>query len=487
MDPWFANFGQISFGVADLDGAVRFWERQLGVGPWSVFKGLTFDAQYEGRRVSFPFDVAIGWHDGRVVELMHVLGDGPSPLHDALNRPIIGLQRLASITDDIERDGRTAAARGLERYASGNAGGQRFAYYRSSAAPGVILELLERTPGFATLCDELAARAAAYRPPAAPAPTEPSPPPPAATMRAAMLSGYGGPELFAVQHVPVPVPGAGQVRIRVAGAAVNPVDVKLRRGALKDWMPLRFPARLGGDVSGIVDALGAGADGFRIGDRVAGFVAPDSDGAYGEWLVAPVATLVRVPARLDLADAAAYPTGVLTGVQLVERGIGVRAGDRLLVTGAGGSTGRAAVLAALEAGARVHAGVRASSRDAVADLDLAGVIDLADAAALAAAGPFDAIADTVGGAVAEALFAHVRPDGVVASIAMPPPVPPPGATQRFCSLIVRFDRVRLERFMRDHVMPVAHRLPLEQVEKAHRLIEAGGVGGKIVLRPDLVR
>lgn len=486
-DPWFGNFGQISFGVTDLQMAVRFWERQMGVGPWSLFYGLTFDAKFEGRRVSFPFDVAIGWHDGRIVELIHVLGDGPSPLHDGLNRPIIGLQRLASVTDDIERDRRAAEARGLEPYASGNAGGQRFTYYRSNAAPGVILELLERTPSFTTLCDDLAARAAEYQAVDAPVQIMPSVPPSVATMRAALLSAYGGPELFSVGQVPVPVPGSRQVRIKVAGAAVNPVDGKLRRGLLKEWMPLRFPARLGGDVSGTIDAIGSDVDDFRVGDRVAGFVAPNVDGAYGEWLVAPAVALVRVPERVDLADAAAYPTGVLTGVQLIEAGIRPRAGDTLLVTGAGGSTGRAAVLSAIEAGARVYAGIRASSREAVADLDVAGVIDLSDPQALAAAGPFDAVADTVGGAVAEGLFAYVRPDGIVASIAMPPPVPPAGATQRFCSLIVRFDRERLERFMRDHTMPVAHRLPLEETGEAHRLLEAGGVGGKIVLQPSMGR
>jgi NADPH:quinone reductase-like Zn-dependent oxidoreductase len=158
------------------------------------------------------------------------------------------------------------------------------------------------------------------------------------------------------------------------------------------------------------------------------------------------------------------------------------------VTGAGGSSGRAALLAALDAGAQVFAGVRASSRGAVQDLPVAGVIDLADAAALAAAGPFDFIADTVGGATAEQLFSLLKPGGVFASTAFPPPNPPPESSQRFTALVVSFDRARLERFARELAsknrrMPVAQRLPLAEVAQAHRLMEQGGVGGKILLLP----
>lgn len=181
------------------------------------------------------------------------------------------------------------------------------------------------------------------------------------------------------------------------------------------------------------------------------------------------------------------PTGGLTGTQLIELGIRPARGAKGLVIGAGGSTGRAAVIAALDAGVQVYAGVRATSRDAMADLPVAGVIDLADEAALAAAGPFDFLADTVGGAVAEALFTHVKADGVVGSSAFPPPVPPAGSTQRFVSLVVTFDGPRLARFSRERLqrfpMPVAHTLPLSEAGRAHTLMEQGGVGGKIVLVP----
>lgn len=488
---WLGPIKQISYTTDNLDRLVGFWETRVGVAPWSIYRGLTLNMRYEGKATSLPFHVALGMHGDTVIELIQVLGDGPSPFHDALNRPIIGLQRLASISSNIEQDSQTAVAQGMEQFADGvDVTGQRYRYFRSADAPGVILELLEDIPSFSDFISRLEARARGYSLAQASVvvPSQKVLASSNALMRTAQIHGYGGPEQFLIEQVAEPQPGPGEIRVRISAAAINPVDIKSRRGVLKDWMPLTFPARLGGDVAGVVDAIGEGVTQFRIGDRVMGMVNPMSNGAYAEKIVFHAAAFARVPATLDLVEAAALPTGVLTGTQLVEQAIQPRLGSIGLVTGAGGSSGRAAVLAALDAGTVVYAGVRASSRDAVSDLPVAGVIDLSDEAALRAAGPFDFVADTVGGEAAEKLFAHVTPQGVVASTAFPPPNPPPGSTQRFVSLIVSFDRARLEKFARDlsekkRVMPVAHRFPLSEVSKAHALMEQGGVGGKIVLIP----
>lgn len=492
---WFANFGQISFGTSDLRRTVAFWETQLGIGPWVVFRGLTMDALHEGERINMPFDVALAWHDGRVIELIQAHGDGPSPLHAGLNQPMIGLQRLASVTADIEGDAKLAESKGMTLITAGDAAGQRFFHYRSDEAAGVILELLELTPSFEKFIGQLRRRAERYQTREARMTAEAiaisstvEPVTPGGTMKAARLSGFGDPDRFQIDEVPVPTPGPGQVRIRMAGAAINPVDIKARKGVLGEFVTLAFPAQLGGDVSGIVDAVGSGVSCFRPGDRVAGMINPFANGAYAEFVVADESGLVIVPAELDLADAAALPTGVLTGTQLVEIGIVPRVGDRVLVTGAGGSTGRAAVLALLAAGAIPIAGVRASGRAAIADLPVEAIIDLTDPAQVAALAPVDAIADTAGGEIAERLFSVLKPDGVFASIAVPAAVPPDDANQRFCAVYVRPDPQRLVRFMNDMVrtgqtMPIAHRFPLDQVGAAHRLMEAGGVGGKIILTP----
>ena len=484
---WFENFGQISFAVPEIKDAITFWEEQIGIGPWIVYRGLNMTALYEGKQISTPFDVALTWHDGRLIELIQAAGDGPSPLHDNFNRATVGLQRLASITDDIERDGRAAEARGMELFVEGEAAGQRFLYYRSKAAPGVILELLERTPSFDAMLKELQARSANYKPMPARAPVAASGKAAAKSMKTALLKDYGGPENFYLGEEPIPVPGKGEVRVRVAAAGVNPADMKGRQGKLREYGELDFPARLGGDFSGVVDAIGENVRGVKIGDRVAGFVFPFANGTYGEFVVAPEGSLTPVPEQLDLADAAAIPTGVMTGIQLIDIGVMPKPGDRVLVVGAGGSTGRAAVYACVDAGAVPIAGVRRANLDLVADLGVETVA-LDDEAALKALGLLDAVADTIGGKSAEKFFAYLKPQGAFASVAAPAPVPPPHATQRFSNVIVRFDQARLCRYIADMIRlgrtaPIAHRLPLSQAAEAHRLLEAGGVGGKILLLP----
>jgi NADPH:quinone reductase-like Zn-dependent oxidoreductase len=307
-------------------------------------------------------------------------------------------------------------------------------------------------------------------------------------IKAAVAENYGGPEVLTYREVPEPLPGPGELLLKVAAAAVNPVDVKLRNGGLSMFLPLEFPAQLGGDVSGTVEAVGAGVTNFAPGDRVIGMINPAKDGAYAEKIVAPADAFVKIPNTLDLVDAAALPMAALTGAQLIELGIKPKPGDRILVTGAAGSVGRAAVYSAAAAGATVVAGIRAGARKAVEGLPIAAAVDLGDAAAVAAAGPFDAIADTIGGRLAERLCAHIKPGGKLASVVSPAPLAPVGSSVVSVPVWVAFDGPRLSQFLNDVVtkgwtIPVAHRLPLAEAAKAHALLEAGGLHGKILLIP----
>jgi NADPH:quinone reductase-like Zn-dependent oxidoreductase len=316
----------------------------------------------------------------------------------------------------------------------------------------------------------------------------PQPVRPDRTIRAAVIAGYGPPGVFEYRAVPEPIPGAGEILIKTAAAAVNPVDTKLRSGAFALFMPLEFPAQLGGDVSGTVEALGAGVTGLKAGDRVVGMINPARNGAYAEKVVAPAASCIAIPAALDLVDAAALPMGVMTGVQLAEVGARAKPGQKILVTGAAGSVGRAAVYAAAQAGATVIAGVRATSRTALTGLPLAGSVDLGNPKEVAAAGPYDAVADTIGGRLAERLTKFIRPGGVLASVASPSPLPPPDSSVVSSPVWVTFDGPRLRRFLEEMLdnkwsMPVAHRFNLSDVSKAHALMDAGSVGGKIILVP----
>ncbi|MFE3289553.1 VOC family protein [Rhodococcus sp. NPDC059234] len=153
---WLGPVRQISYTTDDLDQLLNFWEKQVGIGPWSVFRGLTLVMNYDGQKISLPVDVALTVHAGMLIELMQVRGGGPSPFHDQDNEPIIGLQRVATLSDNIVEDTEHAQRNGLELFADGtDVTGQRYCYFRSAAAPGIILELLEDTPFFRDFVDQL--------------------------------------------------------------------------------------------------------------------------------------------------------------------------------------------------------------------------------------------------------------------------------------------------------------------------------------------
>jgi NADPH2:quinone reductase len=305
-------------------------------------------------------------------------------------------------------------------------------------------------------------------------------------MKSIRLHSYGDPDQLRYEDSPDPKPGPGELLVKVAAAGVNPVDFKLRQGVFKDWMPLTFPAVLGGDFAGTVVAVGPGVNPSRIGERTMGMVKSDGGGCYAELMIVDQAAAVPVPDGLDLLEAAALPITVLTGCQLAEEGVQIRDGERILVTGAAGGVGRAAVSAAAARGAKVVAGVRKLPVTSIAGAS--ATLLLSDQAALKAAGPFDAVADTVGGQSAEALFAHLKAGGRFASVVFPQPVAPAGTDRTVIPVIVKPDNARLRRFANDMVagrakLPAVERYPLRRAADAHRRLEAGGVDGKVVLVP----
>jgi NADPH:quinone reductase-like Zn-dependent oxidoreductase len=302
-------------------------------------------------------------------------------------------------------------------------------------------------------------------------------------MKAIVLHEYGGPEKLRFEdNVPDPQISGDTVLIAAAAASVNPIDWKVRSGVRQKDFPLSFPAILGRDVSGVVRAVGANVKHFKPGDRVIAL----SNKTYAELVAVADADLTHLPDGLDLADAAAIPLIALTGEQLVRLATKVQKGQTVLVTGALGGVGRAAVHTAKKMGAQVIAGVRKNSLKDAASLGAAGVVAIDDDDAIASLSLLDAIADTVGGDVAAKLFAKIKPGGSFgyASVvqegmaALNPTVtitrvfakPDPSKVREFA------DDVRDGKF----ILPIGRRLPLDSATEAHVLGEKGGVG-KIVL------
>ncbi|MFL5306303.1 MAG: NADP-dependent oxidoreductase [Polyangia bacterium] len=300
-------------------------------------------------------------------------------------------------------------------------------------------------------------------------------------MRAIVLTEYGPPSALHLQTVADPSAGPNQLLVRMSGASLNPVDWKQRSGAIRAYMPLTLPAILGRDVSGTVTAVGPGVSGFKAGDRVLGRV---PGGAYAELVVAPVDSWAPLPAALDLADAGALPLVVLTGAQLAEEATDARPGETILVTGATGGVGRAAVFAAKARGAKVLAGVRAKYRAEAESLGADGVAIIDDDAAIAKLPALDGIADTVSGETIQKLLARLKPGGKLGSVLGEPA----GAKEKgfvVKAFMTHADTKRLGELAQAVAdgklqIPIARRFPLAEAAAAHETAERG-VNGKILL------
>jgi NADPH:quinone reductase-like Zn-dependent oxidoreductase len=300
-------------------------------------------------------------------------------------------------------------------------------------------------------------------------------------MKAVVLPAFGDASQLELRNVSDPSAGPNELKVRMAGASLNPVDWKLRSGALQARMPLELPAILGRDCAGTVVEVGKDVRGFKVGDRVMGLV----NRGYAELVVAAAEAWAPVPPNLDLVDAGALPLVLLTGAQLIEEATKPRSGDTLLVTGALGSVGRVAVFAAKALGAKVWAGVRQKQKDEAGKLGADAVVALDDESEVAALPELDCIADTVGGETIKKLLDKVKQGGTIGSVTGEPP----GAKER--GLVVRAmlthpDSKRLAELGRAVAegrlaIPIAKKLPLSAAAEAHRLAEKGGSGGKVVL------
>ena len=301
-------------------------------------------------------------------------------------------------------------------------------------------------------------------------------------MKAAILREYGGPEKLVFEtDVAEPALGDDSVLVEAAATSVNPIDWKMRSGARQKDFPLTFPAILGKDVAGVVRAAGRNVHNFKAGDRVLAM----ADATYAELVVVLAAVLTHVPDGCDLVDAAALPLIALTGDQLVRVAARGQAGQTVVVTGALGSVGRAAVHTAKKLGMHVVAAVRASQLAAAAELGVETVA-LDDAAALEKLALVDAVADTVGGEAGASLLAKVKPGGTFGYAS----VLPAGSAEKHPAVTVsrvfaRPDASKIREFADDvrdgtFVLPVSRRMPLREAGAAHALLERGG-GGKVVL------
>ena len=312
-------------------------------------------------------------------------------------------------------------------------------------------------------------------------------------MKAVRFHQYGGPDVLRCEDVEQPVPGAGEVRLRVAATSYNPVDGGIRGGYLQGPFPVTLPHTPGIDVAGTVDAVGDGVQGFAVGDAVVAFLSMTADGAAAEYVITPAAVLAPAPTGIPLADAAAFPMVGLTAWQALFDDAELEAGQRVLINGAGGAVGGYAMQLAKWAGAHVIATASPRSSERVSSAGADEVIDHTTTAVReAVAEPVDVLLNLaqIAPEELEALVALVKPGGVVVNTIPTIPTPSDQARDvRAVGVFVRSDAQQLSQLTAlidsgELHVDVAQRIPLAELPALHADGDAGEVSGKVVVVVD---
>lgn len=319
--------------------------------------------------------------------------------------------------------------------------------------------------------------------------------PAATTMRAVQIARYGGDEVLEVVETARPVPGPGQLLVKIAGAGVNYYDVKIREGWLSQFFPLSFPHTLGNDFAGTVEAVGEGVTDYEPGDAVFGLITVFHGGTYAEYLAVDAALVRKAPANLPLHEVAAMPLVYLTAwIALVEHGQ-IRPGMNLLVHAGAGGVGGAAIQLAKHLGAKVYATCSTQNCDFVRSLGADEVIDYTATDFRHLAQEIDLAVDVIGGETNLRTFEVMRPGGTIAVVLRNDPVEMANR-ERLCAehgvsvKVVAFDTLpeRLDTIRELAEAGAIHAnvqqtFPLDQAREAHKIAQTRHTRGRIVLVP----
>jgi NADPH:quinone reductase-like Zn-dependent oxidoreductase len=305
-------------------------------------------------------------------------------------------------------------------------------------------------------------------------------------MKAARFHEYGPASNVVVEEVDQPTLGESEVLVEVRASGVNPMDWKLRSGALQQWMPLELPYVGGFDLAGTVAQLGGGVTGFKVGQAVFG----RGNGAFAEFAMAPQDTLAVKPEQITFEEAATIPIGAATAWAALFDGAQLQAGQSVLIHGAAGGVGMWASQIAHWKGATVYGTVSTSNVDFAKSLGIDHVIDYTTTRFEDAAHDVDAVLDTVtaGGDIPVRSLSVIKPGGVFVSISGMPPEE--AAKERGVrigtfqskgtnALLTQIAELIVSGTLRPEVGKV---YPFEEIVQAEEFSELGHGRGRVVLK-----
>lgn len=296
-------------------------------------------------------------------------------------------------------------------------------------------------------------------------------------MRALRIHSYGGPEVMRLEQAQRPVPGPGQILVKVRAASVNPIDWKMRRGMMAKVFPITFPRVLGRDCAGEFE-----------GGLVAGVSDPRTDGTHAEYALLPADQSAPIPEGLSPEEAASLcVTGISAYIALVENAR-VSGGHRVLVHAGAGGVGSVAIQIARQLGCEVFATASPANHEYCRSLGAEGVIDYRNQDFTTHVPPCDVILDTIGGDTHRRSLRMLKPGGTVVALAAEPI--PKGEQRndvRDTMVQVRPTRERLLQLFQwataGIIKPqVTQRFGPENAARAYAISESGHARGKMVIQ-----
>ncbi len=308
-------------------------------------------------------------------------------------------------------------------------------------------------------------------------------------MKAAQFKTYGDPQVVEVVDVEKPAIQDGQILVEVHAASLNPFDYKVRRGYMKEMIPLALPVTLGGDFAGTITAVGNGVSEFAVGDEVFGQanVVGGGSGTLAEFAAAKAGSVAKKPQSVDFFQAAALPLVGVSAVQALIEHIKLVKDQKILIHGGAGGIGSIAIQLAKSIGAYVATTASPDHADFVRSLGADEVIDYKGQDFSTILKDFDAVYDTVGGETYTKSFAVLKKGGVIVTmVAKPDPeldkkyeVTTIGqmtntTTERLTHLAELVDAEKIK-------VTIEKMFPLEQAKEAYDFLETNHPKGKIVV------